>query len=411
MYGLPVGLVVAVADVVFTVSSTSGDEEVVFTFEVVVTVSVEEAGVVGVTSDGGFVGVTTGEGVVEMTSGAAVVGVTTDASVVGVTTDTGVVGVTSDTCAVCVTSGAGVVVVTSGAGVVVVTSDAGVLGLTSDAGVVVVTSGTGVVGVTSGTTIVGVTSDAGVAVVTSDAGVLGVTSDVDVLGVTSDAGVVEVTSDAGVVVVTSDTGVVAVTSGGVTSDAGVVVVTSDADVVGVPSDAGVVGVTADTVVSFSVTSTIVEGEVDSVSESPTVDCSNGSSSLSVDVSYVVAIVLEVVVAISGIVYGKSVDLDIPLASVVTVYLGVVVVEITSINEDAVDFEPVPPPDPHLNVLHVSTAVSESDPVQFSPPYCGRGLVQLLFRVLRRDPPSHDLLQSLQFDQSPEGSHPPSTGQY
>jgi hypothetical protein len=39
VYGLPVGLVVAVADVVFTVSSTSGDEEVVFTFEVVVTVS------------------------------------------------------------------------------------------------------------------------------------------------------------------------------------------------------------------------------------------------------------------------------------------------------------------------------------------------------------------------------------
>jgi hypothetical protein len=64
----------------------------------------------------------------------------------------------------------------------------------------------------------------------------------------------------------------------------------------------------------------------------------------VDVSYVVAIVLEVVVAISGIVYGKSVDLDIPLASVVIVYLGVVVVEITSINEDAVDFEPEPPPD-------------------------------------------------------------------
>ena len=39
VYGLPVGLVVAVADVVFTVSSTSGEEEVVFTFEVVVTVS------------------------------------------------------------------------------------------------------------------------------------------------------------------------------------------------------------------------------------------------------------------------------------------------------------------------------------------------------------------------------------
>jgi hypothetical protein len=68
-------------------------------------------------------------------------------------------------------------------------------------------------------------------------------------------------------------------------------VTSDAGVVGVTSDAGVVGVTTDTVVSFSVTSTIVEGEGDSVSESSTVDCSNGSSSLSVDVSYVVAIVL------------------------------------------------------------------------------------------------------------------------
>jgi hypothetical protein len=39
VYGLPVGLVGAVADVVFTISSTSGDEEVVFTFEVVVTVS------------------------------------------------------------------------------------------------------------------------------------------------------------------------------------------------------------------------------------------------------------------------------------------------------------------------------------------------------------------------------------
>jgi hypothetical protein len=101
---------------------------------------------------------------------------------------------------------------------------------------------------------------------------------------------------------------------------------------------GVVGVTTDTVVSFSATSTIVEAEVDSVSESPTVDCS-------VDVSCVVTVVLEMVVVISGIIYGKSVDLDIPLASVVIVYLGVVVVEITSINEDAVDFEPVPPPDP------------------------------------------------------------------
>ena len=44
------------------------------------------------------------------------------------------------------------------------------------------------------------------------------------------------------------------------------------------SDADVVGVTTDTVVSFSATSTIVEAEVDSVSEFPTVDCSNGSSS-------------------------------------------------------------------------------------------------------------------------------------
>ena len=60
------------------------------------------------------------------------------------------------------------------------------------------------------------------------------------------------------------------------------------------------------------------------------------------------------------------------------------------------------------MLHVSTAVSESTPAQLFPPYCGRGLVQLLFRVLRRDPPSHDLLQSLQSDQSPKGSHPPST---
>ena len=60
------------------------------------------------------------------------------------------------------------------------------------------------------------------------------------------------------------------------------------------------------------------------------------------------------------------------------------------------------------MLHVSTAVSESDPAQFFPPYFGLGLVQFLFRVLRRDPPSHDLLQSLQFDQSPKGFHPPST---
>ena len=62
------------------------------------------------------------------------------------------------------------------------------------------------------------------------------------------------------------------------------------------------------------------------------------------------------------------------------------------------------------MLHFSTAVSESDPVQFFPPYFGLGLVQLLFRVLRRDPPSHDLLQSLQSDQSSKGFHPPSTGQ-
>jgi len=39
VYGLPFGLVVAVADVVFTVSSTSGGEELVVVFEVVVTVS------------------------------------------------------------------------------------------------------------------------------------------------------------------------------------------------------------------------------------------------------------------------------------------------------------------------------------------------------------------------------------
>jgi len=39
VYGLPVGLVVTVADVVFTASSTSGSEEVVSAFEVVVTVS------------------------------------------------------------------------------------------------------------------------------------------------------------------------------------------------------------------------------------------------------------------------------------------------------------------------------------------------------------------------------------
>ena len=61
-----------------------------------------------------------------------------------------------------------------------------------------------------------------------------------------------------------------------------------------------------------------------------------------DFSCVVTVVLEMVVVISGIVYGKSVDPDIPSASVVIVYLGVVVVEITSINEDAVDFEPVLP---------------------------------------------------------------------
>ena len=61
------------------------------------------------------------------------------------------------------------------------------------------------------------------------------------------------------------------------------------------------------------------------------------------------------------------------------------------------------------MLHASTAVSKSAPAQFFPPYFGLGLVQLLFRVLRRDPPSHDLLQSLQSDQSPEGFHPPSTG--
>ena len=60
------------------------------------------------------------------------------------------------------------------------------------------------------------------------------------------------------------------------------------------------------------------------------------------------------------------------------------------------------------MLHVSTAVCESVPAQFFPPYFGLGLVQLLFRVLCRDPPSRDLLQSLQSDQSPEGSHPPST---
>ena len=63
-----------------------------------------------------------------------------------------------------------------------------------------------------------------------------------------------------------------------------------------------------------------------------------------DISCVVTVVLEMVVFISGIVYGKSVDPDIPSASVVIVYLGVVVVEITSINEDAVDFEPVLPLD-------------------------------------------------------------------
>jgi len=60
------------------------------------------------------------------------------------------------------------------------------------------------------------------------------------------------------------------------------------------------------------------------------------------------------------------------------------------------------------VLQVSTAVSETAPEQFFPPYFGLGLVQLLFRVLCRDPPSHDLVQSFQSDQSPKGFHPPST---
>jgi hypothetical protein len=64
----------------------------------------------------------------------------------------------------------------------------------------------------------------------------------------------------------------------------------------------------------------------------------------VDVSCIVTVVLEMVVVISGIIYGKSVDTDIPSASVVIVYLGVVVLEIMSINEDAVEFEPVLPSD-------------------------------------------------------------------
>ena len=169
---------------------------------------------------------------------------------------------------------------------------------------------------------------------TSDPGVVGVTSDTGVVGVTTDAGVAVVTSDAGVVVLTFDVGVVVVTS-----DASVVGVTSGAIVLGVTSGACVVEVTDDNVFSISVTSTIVEAEVDSVF--PRVDCSNGSSSLlSVDVCCVVKI--EVVVVISGVLAGKSVDPDIPSASVVIVYLGVVVLEITSINGDAVDFESVPP---------------------------------------------------------------------
>jgi hypothetical protein len=64
----------------------------------------------------------------------------------------------------------------------------------------------------------------------------------------------------------------------------------------------------------------------------------------VDVSCIVTVVLEMVVVISGIIYGKSVDPDIPSASVVIVYLGVVVLEIMSINEDAVELEPVLPSD-------------------------------------------------------------------
>ena len=56
------------------------------------------------------------------------------------------------------------------------------------------------------------------------------------------------------------------------------------------------------------------------------------------------VTIEVVVVISGVLAGKSVDPDIPSASVVIVYLGVVVPEIMSINGDAVDFEPVPPAD-------------------------------------------------------------------
>ena len=63
-----------------------------------------------------------------------------------------------------------------------------------------------------------------------------------------------------------------------------------------------------------------------------------------DASCVVTVVLEMVVVISGIVYGKSVDPDIPLASVVIVYFGEVVLEIMSINEDSVEFEPVLPSD-------------------------------------------------------------------
>lgn len=63
-----------------------------------------------------------------------------------------------------------------------------------------------------------------------------------------------------------------------------------------------------------------------------------------DFSCVVTVVLEMIVVISGIIYDKSVDPDIPSASVVIVYLGVVVVEFMSINEDAVEFEPVLPSD-------------------------------------------------------------------
>ena len=49
------------------------------------------------------------------------------------------------------------------------------------------------------------------------------------------------------------------------------------------------------------------------------------------------VTIEVVVVISGVLAGKSVDPDIPSASVVIVYLGVVVSE-------TVEFEPVPPAD-------------------------------------------------------------------